>query len=95
MTLVECSPFSSAFSYTDLATDDIQISLMNAETHGTNKMKQFVQDRLIGNKKFHDALQQSKLKTFHDLYNFTIKGIANETLVLEADRTVLLAGMWT
>ncbi len=89
MPLVECSPFSSAFSYTDLATDGIQISLMNAETHGTNKMKQFVQDRLIGNKKFHDALQQSKLKTFHDLYNFTIKDKANKTLVLEADRTVL------
>ncbi len=47
----------------DVATEDIQILLINVETNDTNKMKQFVQDRLIGNK-FHEALQQSKLKHF-------------------------------
>ncbi len=36
----------------DVATEDIQILLINVETNDTNKMKQFAQERLIDNKRF-------------------------------------------
>jgi hypothetical protein len=84
----------------DLATPSIEQSLLNATTLGKQKLKTFVQERLVtaradtGNeverKKFHSSMQRNNLPTFASLYEVKQQGKAQDKQkVMKADRSVL------
>lgn len=78
----------------DLATIDIQQSLLNAEELGQVQLMTFVKERLIipedghATKKFRDPLQKSKALTFSSLYE-TKKDSRGKESIMKADRNIL------
>ena len=78
----------------DLATDQIQDSLLNAEKLGQEQLNNFVGGRLIKCEgmqteiKFHDLLKKVKLATFASLY-LTQKETRTKEKVIKADRNIL------
>ncbi|MES9880098.1 MAG: hypothetical protein ABW185_04375 [Sedimenticola sp.] len=78
----------------DLATDDIQESLLNAEKFGQERLDTFVKERLIISNddttkcKLRDPLHKSKALTFSSLYVTEKEGKGN-TSTMKVDRNIL------
>lgn len=78
----------------DLATADIQDSLIRAQTLGQSQLDTFVKERMLdhnedGKKlKLSDPLKKSKAKTFKALYEVKM-ACTNKEVILKADRNIL------
>lgn len=78
----------------DLATSDIQDSLLKAQTLGQFKLDTFVKERMMALDKSHtqvklsDPLHKSNAKTFKSLYEVKMVISGKET-ILKADRNIL------
>ena len=74
----------------DVATPDIQESLLSAEELGQSKLDTFVEERLVNSTvKFRDRLQKSNPLTFKSLYEVSNKDTKGKVTTLKADRTIL------
>lgn len=78
----------------DLATDEIQNSLLHAERLGQEQLNHFVENRLMNHPdaptemKFHDPLAKMKAPTFASLY-IAHKDVKAKEKTIKADRSIL------
>lgn len=73
----------------DIASEEIEQDLLEAEQKGQSKLQDFVQERLISKDvKFHDPIKQQKLKTLETLYSVSVP-VGNSKTVIKADRDLL------
>ena len=74
----------------DVATPEIQYSLLSAEELGQSKLDTFVEERLVNSTvKFRDRLQKSNPLTFKSLYEVSNRDAKGKVTTLKADRTIL------
>ena len=74
----------------DVATPEIQQSLLSAEELGQSKLDTFVEERLVNSTvKFRDRMQKSNPLTFKSLYKVSNRDAKGKVTILKADRTIL------
>ena len=74
----------------DVATSEIEESLLNAEKLGQRKLESFVEERLVSSADFfHSALQKVKAPTFAKLYDVATKTPTVKTESTKADRNFM------
>ncbi|PIK40695.1 hypothetical protein BSL78_22450 [Apostichopus japonicus] len=81
----------------DLADEQIQDSLLNAQTYGKQQLQEFVKDRLVidlnkssPNKSLYDPITKNNAPTFETLYEVKISGSdKDKTKILKTDRNIL------
>lgn len=73
----------------DVATSDIQDSLLNAEKLGKQQLREFVSQRLVERKvKLMDTVHKAKALTFTSLYDVQKDAAKGKTEVLKSDRQI-------
>ena len=73
----------------DVATSEIESSLLNAEALGQQKLESFVKERLLRSMNFRSALQKEKPPTFATLYNVVTTTASGKTESTKVDRNFL------